>query len=434
VKRDDEKLIPDLEKEWPAEEPPAGFADRVMAAQERPKRRFPWAIVAGVAAIAAMVLVSTISRGVVGTHEGSARAELSIGKRGIAVAEAGAKLSWSVTRQGDAEVKQSAGDVFYRVERGGLFAVKTPAGEVHVRGTCFRVEVSEMKKGLLQMGAGAAMATAVLVTVYEGKVLLANEHGKTALAAGEKARAESGRAPEAVSPGATASVTPIEAPPADATREDLITRERAQRAEVERLRKRVAELEVAPSAGAGQKERSKDFLNTTKEELQEMAKDCKLKWDAPPVGTNPQTMGDKQAREMGFSSQERAEFDRVSAEFNQKAWADLRGYYLEVTGDKSGAETLNPHALMEEVFAKSNERDVKEAYQRIAQERAGMAQPPKSTQGMTPVERMQRMLSAMGDNFERELGRAIGPDRAHDLRAQHGGWGSRSVSSYGCPE
>ena len=45
-----------------------------------------------------------------------------------------------------------------------------------------------------------------------------------------------------------------------------------------------------------------------------------------------------------------------------------------------------------------------------------------------------RLLTGAGDEYERELGAAIGPDRAHQLRTAQGGWGSRSVSSMGCPE
>ena len=59
--------------------------------------------------------------------------------------------------------------MFYRVDPGGPFTVTTPAGEVHVTGTCFRVEVLPMKpskQGLL----GAAGSVLVLLSA-RGRLL-----------------------------------------------------------------------------------------------------------------------------------------------------------------------------------------------------------------------------------------------------------------------
>ena len=44
-----------------------------------------------------------------------------------------------------------------------------------------------------------------------------------------------------------------------------------------------------------------------------------------------------------------------------------------------------------------------------------------------------RLLTGLGDSYEKSLGGAIGSDRAHRMRTQNDGWGSKSVSSYGCP-
>jgi hypothetical protein len=49
------------------------------------------------------------------------------------------------------------------------------------------------------------------------------------------------------------------------------------------------------------------------------------------------------------------------------------------------------------------------------------------------MERFLRLETSAGDSYERELGAAIGPDRAHALRAGSGGWGSRWVSGSDCP-
>src|SRR5207249_4282357 len=104
-----------------------------------------------------------------------------------------------------------AGDVFYRVDPGGPFTVTTPAGEVHVTGTCFRVEVLPMmpsKQGLIGAASGAVLATIAVVTVYEGKVLVASPAGQRPVAAGERATL----AP-ASSPSPAPSSSPSSEPP-----------------------------------------------------------------------------------------------------------------------------------------------------------------------------------------------------------------------------
>lgn len=446
---DDEKIDREkLKAAWPGDEPSAGFAARVTAAAEAeaaartspPKRRHASWVRVGVAltaVAAAIALALKVSPALpqVGERLTAARETIALGRRGLAVAEAESALKWRVDAAG-AELEQSAGDVFYRVEKGGPFVVRTPAGEVRVRGTCFRVEVDPMKKSWMQMGAGAAMATAVLVTVYEGKVILANEKGQTTLAAGEQARVARGEAPSPASDAKSADHAALASAPAEGiTREELLKRDQLQRAELEKLRSRVHVLEASGgspgSAAAGKKE---SFSSLSKDELQAMAKDCKLKWDQPGIGAKPETMGDEQARDLGLTDQERAEVNRVNAELNQRVTAQLRQLYVEVTGDKAGSEILAPGALEQEIMEKSSEKDAKQAFYNISHERAGMQPAPGSVDGAPAVERMMRLLTSLGDQYERELGKAIGPDLAHRMRADRGGWSSRSTSSMGCPQ
>src|SRR5690348_16463244 len=136
--------------QWAAQEPPPGFADRVMAARDAsapkksPRRTMRALLGAALLAGSAAAWLLAVGAGDgAGEADFDARASLKIGRRGVAVGEAGAKLSYRV-RHGEARVQQSAGDVFYRVEHGGPFVVTTPAGEVSVQGTCFRVEVTPM--------------------------------------------------------------------------------------------------------------------------------------------------------------------------------------------------------------------------------------------------------------------------------------------------
>ena len=110
---------------WPAAEPPPGFADRVLSAR-RPGTTTPRhrtlliAIAAGVALIAVIAsLVIRAQRSSVGEKNVAARETIALGHRGLAVAEAGTRLSWTVSPAGEARIEQIAGDAFYRVEPGG---------------------------------------------------------------------------------------------------------------------------------------------------------------------------------------------------------------------------------------------------------------------------------------------------------------------------
>lgn len=105
------------------------------------------------------------------------RTSWSIGDRAVAVAEPGSQLSWNIDVQGAALVRQTSGEVFFRINPGGIFEVETPVGSVRALGTCFRVEIKKMKlnkEWLKGSALGAGFATVAFVTVYEGRVALSN--------------------------------------------------------------------------------------------------------------------------------------------------------------------------------------------------------------------------------------------------------------------
>jgi len=445
----DKLLTPAAREAFAADEPPAGFAERVAAAwgkeqAARPPRRRGLSIAIGaltLAAAAAMLFWLRLPPPPAssGERDVAERSTLELGRRAIAVAESGAALSWKVAPDGAARVEQRAGDVFYRVEKGGPFVVSTAAGDVTVLGTCFRVEVRAMdRKAVMAAGAGALAATTILVSVYEGRVLLANEHGRVELAAGERGSAPGVSAPsrasatDAAKKAAALAATPLPPPAAGATREELLKRDAEQRDELAKLRSQVAALE-ASAIGPSDRKQGDSFFNPSKDELLQMAKECKLKWDSPSLSLTPETMSDKDATALGANDEERRQYNKVLADFNAKTLASLRALYVEVTGDKAGADTLTPQAMETEIRSKVPDTTMQEAMWRLSHERAGLPVPPEDPRNIPAAERFLRIATGTGDEFERELGAAIGPDRARAFRSEHGGWGSRSVSSSDCP-
>jgi hypothetical protein len=341
-----------------------------------------------------------------------------------------------------ARVLQPLGDVFYRVEPGGPFVVATPAGDVTVLGTCFRVEVMDMKASkpaITGAVVGAAITATVLVTVYEGRVLLANEKGKTEVKAGERATAGSGGAPgPAVAAGAAASATkvdvPLPAPPPDnATREELLARDRAQREELAKLRAQVATLSSDSDTGKRHhRDGDTSYFAPTKDELLEMAKNCTVKFDIPPIGGNSHDIiSTEDMDKLNITTDEKAALDRTLDDLHAKLVAQLRALYVELTGNAAMAEELAPLALEQEISEKSTDADRFAWTTLISRERAGLAQPPANLAARPPVERMYRLLTSYGDQVEQAFANVVGADRAHGIRAANNGWGSQYRSG-GC--
>lgn len=445
---------------WSVPEPPAGFADRVMQARAAGRSDQPtdagteapgwlagwrkWAVVASVA-VAGLVVWRVRSEPVValsGQARPSERQSIDIGRRAVAVAEAGAELSW--TGKGTrVAVAQAAGSVFYRVAEGGHFRVETPYGTVRVTGTCFRVEVD--MNGPWRAVAGAAAGVALTVTVYEGSVLFADKHGgETAVGPGQVVSADhqgktsAGGAGASSRPGPAADDLPP-APLPDASREDLLARDVLQRQEIAELRNRLREVEqgTAMVRGGGSRDShdssGRPWFDPSKEDLIRFAEECRVRYDLPPImNTEPMQLDARQGAEMGLSEEERAGLNQIIARMHRDYVAQLRELYIEITGDAAGADSLSPEALASELRDKSPPGERSRANQRIAQERAGLAQPPADLSSLSPVERYLRLQAAVGDQIEQEFGKVIGAGRARELRERNGGWGMRSEWA-GCP-
>lgn len=454
---DDERLDPRLLDAYEVPDVPADLADRVLqalsagrAAEQRAQPRPPrWRFAAVAVAVAVVTVVGFVRLGrrpgpAAGARELATRESLLLGTRGVAVGEAGAALSWAIAADGSARVEQTRGDVFYRVERGGAFVVSTPAGDVTVQGTCFRVEVSPMrvsKDKLVGAAIGAAAAVTVLVSVYEGRVLLANERGRQPLVAGERAEATAASAPRPFADRAEAgkSGSALDSPPADGiTTDELLRRDQAQRDAVAQLRGKVKGLEaqIATAGSPSDKHgREETFVDPPKEELLELAKKCRLAYDTPSVSVEPSHFGDNVNKDFGLTPEERAQLNKAASEFNNKILGEMRALYSEATGDTRTAEMLSPSALEAEIASKSGtEEERQQIFQRLSQERAGLLRAPDDLKGASTAERYFRLITRMGDSFERTVGQVVGPDRAHEIRAKNNGWGNRHGSSYGCPK
>ena len=415
---------------------PPGFAARVVAAataSPRP-RAARWAAVAAAAAIALALAVALLQRGETsGSRTAGERATVALDGRGVAVLEAGAQLRWSIGSSGAAAIDQARGDVFYRVERGGRFQVRTAIGTVAVTGTSFRVQLQEddvQRKTLGAGAAGAAIATALIVTVYEGRVLLANDRGQVAIGPGQTGTAAPGTAPRATGDHATAPTTaPIAATATTTQAPADLAHATARIAELEaKLREIEAERDFPPRDPARYYAPSQDTLRA-------LAEKCWLAFDVPPFSADGEVelVTDEVAQKARLTPRERAQINDAYQDEVESRLADLRALYTELTGDTAGARTLSVEALGSEIKSKTPPGEELAARRRIARERAALdPRPGEGELAHRPViERYLRLISTMGDRAEAAAAARIGADRARALRAIEGvGWHS-SVSDYG---
>jgi hypothetical protein len=424
---------------WAPLPPPADFADRVVAARDaaapplppaRRRARLIGGLVLAAAAASVVVIVLRPShQATSGTVIATQRTTTALGARGIAVAEPATELAWRVADSGAADVTQHTGNVFYRVERGGPFVVHTPAGDIRVTGTCFRVEVQAMtpnQKLLIAGLSGAALASIVLVTVYEGHVIAETRSARTELPAGSQATLRSG------DPSIVAGAT-LAAPTDDghATRDQLLARTQLQLAELNQLRARVAQLEKTATSlePLDVPEPGRVWHDPSPDKLAEWVATCHVRSDAPALDRfTPSTEPEK---ERGITASELGDYNAVLTEI-QKHWKDLtRSLYIETTGDTAGAEGLSIEAMRREIEDKSPPGEANLVLQRISRERAGLAAPPADLSKTSTLERQMRAYGQLGEQTEAALAKRFGPQRAHAIRGE--GWDQRMESS-GCPD
>jgi hypothetical protein len=275
---------------------------------------------------------------------------------------------------------------------------------------------------------GAAVASAVLVTVYEGHVIAETKSAKAELAAGSQATLRGGDS--SIVAEATLATTTDDA---HATRDQLLTRAQLQQAELNRLRARVVQLENTAASPDRETrdvpEPGRVWHDPSPEKLAEWVATCHVRTDEPALDRfTPLTEPD---RNRDITASEIGDFNAAVTEV-QERWKDLiRSLYVETTGDTVGADTLSSEAMRREIEDKSPRGEHNLILQRISQERAGLVAPPADPSKTSALERLMRAHVQLGDQSEVALAKRLGPRRAHAIRGE--GWDSRTEQG-GCPD
>lgn len=382
------------------------------------------ALAAGVALVAAPSL-----RHRSGEITAEERAEIAIGGRARAVVEARSHLRWSAPD----EVTQTRGNVFYRVDPGAPFRVHTPAGDVEVRGTCFRVKIHEGEMTGREMKAGAAgvlASAAAFVAVYEGKVAVSHAGQSAELAAGEAADmgargvrkdADASAAERAFDEATTAEGDASD--PTLAANRTLVAsvgdyRARIERMEVERraLEQQLADARARLDAADGGPSAPKAEI--TQDEWKELAKTGTIKMRVPCSWKGGWWPPAKKLDELGLAPSDAPALRDASNRLYESSWAAIRPI-CEKVGGKDIAEKLGLDGCPNFIFNYLRGVDREGAFEqmrRVAEMRAGLRPtPPLDDPSLGPVEKVFLIMTGQQSAIEADLAQSFGPDEAHRL-------------------
>jgi ferric-dicitrate binding protein FerR (iron transport regulator) len=429
---------------WHVDEGPSpGFAERVVAAaretslRDKAQRRRTLrvglvAALAGAAAAVAVVVTPFGPRGGAAKGEAAAREqrmEVAMGTRATAVLETGAHVTWS-----GSDVVQTEGDVFYRVDKSGLaglgqspFVVHTPAGDVTVLGTCFRVKVSEMNRRDVTAGlVGATLGAVALVGVYEGHVAVSHAAQSVEVRAGQSAQldAKGARATGDLAQGekafAAAAASGKDDPLLEANanlagqvqryKQQLADNDKAKRDLEARLK--AAEGKLAAQNGGGSPLRSPYDL--TQDDWKQMAKDGEFKARYPcNGGDGPFVASPDRLNDLGLPPEDGPALTSAFNASLQHLNSVVMAGCTQVVG-AALANQLGPDNCEAVVRSTAKGSAAGDDMKKVAQILAGeLPMPAANDPSVDPLERMLLAQSGELKQFENQLAQSIGPDEAH---------------------
>jgi hypothetical protein len=420
---------------WEAQQPPSGFADRVVAEalreQRRPRPSRAVRVGVGVVFVAAMaagvaMTVHVRRAEARGDVTADARREVHVDGRAIAVLEKGAHVRWD----GDAIV-QDGGDVFWRVEPGARFVVHTPAADVAVKGTCFRVKVrggdgDMTRRDALSGAVGAALGAAVFVGVYEGRVAVSHAGQSVDVTAGQGAQANArgvGLVGDAAS-GAAAfdgagedddsegehALAEANANLADRVR-DYKRRLEGIEAQKAKLERDLAEAQ-AKLADAGVAEKNEFDLGP--DDYRELAQKGEVRMRTVCPGA-VKGLSDNDLNKLGLAPQDGPVVQAALQRSQSRAWSVIKPLCAQALGGAADVDHVGQTACLTIIGDLARMQDghrYDEDVREVAEILAGTRAAPGPNDAVDPVVRAYLALAGESHKLESDLAQALGPDDA----------------------
>lgn len=175
--------------------------------------------------------------------------------------------------------------------------------------------------------------------------------------------------------------------------------------------------------------RSRDlkYYGFTPEELFELAKTCDVRTDIPGELTA------EHVEQMGLSEREKAAYDEALAALDAGYREQLEQLYRESGGDEDALADMSVGELGAKL-AKLTRHKRDTTRQAVAEERAGLREPPADLDAEPIESRWFRLRVSRGDAMEDALAKRLGRPRARQLRAKLGGWPGGQLRHWQCPQ
>lgn len=441
-----EPLSPDALAAWAAAEPPEDFATRVLAAlpaeRARPARVLAWrapsaAFGALALAAGAMLALRTYDESSSGALVASARTEVKLGRRGVAVAEAGAEISWT-----NGHVSQKSGKVLYRVEPGAEFVVSSPEAEVHVLGTVFAVSIAGAaseedpamnainKKSVVAGISGAALAALATVAVYEGRVRVAHAGQHIEAGAGESVQTtrDGVRLAESDDDGAKAAATLTAAQSKTATAAQVAAAVQTYKEQLEALESQRKSLSDALKASedklaeaeTGKPARTRPEFDLDADDWRALAKEGTVKYRTPcatPGGWRPDA---EHLNKLGLAPSDADTIQDAYKRTQESVWATLKPLCMRSIGlssemaDRIGSQNC-VHLVTDIEAAKLKEGEAEKGMRLVGEIMAGDKPEPTAADKPNPATTAFLTMARANKVLEGELAKSYGPEEAHRL-------------------
>jgi ferric-dicitrate binding protein FerR (iron transport regulator) len=430
---------------WGAQEPPRDFAEKVVDEAMREKRASSKGrgarIGAGLLLVASMAAAVAMTVHLKDAHargdvKATAREEVRVGGRAIAVLEPGAHVSWN-----DDAIAQSEGDVFWRVEPGARFVVHTPAADVTVKGTCFRVQLDGDEGAMngrdVRSGAiGAVLAATAFVGVYEGKVAVSHAGQSVDITAGQQAKAGpdgvsrvgggGGEGEAAAAAAGTASEGEQALTAANANLASDVQRYRRKLEALEDEKKKLEkELDTA-QAKLGDAGPQKSEYDLGPEDWKELAKEGELRTRVPCNGPQGDfSYSPKTLDKLGLAAQDGPVLQQALQASNARTWGVIQPLCSQALGGidvtKIG-QTPCLNIIMDMASAKSHQAYDADMRQ-VTEIMAGMRPPPAPGAQVDPLVAAELAMASESQNLVNDLAKSLGPEEAkHVVFADQGCW------------
>ncbi|MEM6993572.1 MAG: hypothetical protein AAF721_23870, partial [Myxococcota bacterium] len=171
------------------------------------------------------------------------------------------------------------------------------------------------------------------------------------------------------------------------------------------------------------------FLDPTELERERMADCGVVRFDAPGfLGARFSEptfdFDDGWASSVDLSPAEAAALAEVGDAFRDSLYGDLTKLALEAGKSQAWADQTPFIGMMVAIAESSGatQEDTEAVLRRLAEERAGRAEPPSALASRSIDERFLRRVIELGDAFERAVAKRLGAERARALRVADDGW------------